>query len=161
MRILASIPTLLALGSTVAAAPAPVNASEAQNWNQTEPIPASAILAPGVDDLVFTRTSPCDGNSPLLAKRDSDEGGYFDWNYCHAAGQLVVVLVPAHDPQPGHVLPGFLTGWGYVGYAPTIVAMVYYDGFGMPGFQSGCNHTGSKKLLKAKSEAPDAREAAK
>jgi hypothetical protein len=48
-------------------------------------------------------------------------------------------------------------GWGYVAYSPNLVAMMYYDGSPMPGFQPGCNHTGLKeKLLKAKSEVEEA-----
>jgi hypothetical protein len=93
MRVLTVIPALLALSGTVAAAPTTAKPSEAelkkavlkaqaQGLNVTQntvPIPASAILPPGVVDPIFNRTSPRDANNPLLAKRDFDEGGCFGW----------------------------------------------------------------------------------
>ncbi|KAK4096924.1 hypothetical protein N658DRAFT_510807 [Parathielavia hyrcaniae] len=209
MRVLASMSAVLALGGAVAAAP--VEASDiAPNWNQTEPIPASAILAPGVVDDVFTRTSPRDGDNPLLAKRDFDEGGCYPWlswvssnqrqgyyndfAYAHGIFQgydrwgynwvgpmqqanwswgSFRLTIRNQDQCSGGVwrwddvldMMDYMVhwdcaptkqGWGYVAYAPTLVAMVYFDGYGVPGFQPGCNHTGLKKLLKAKSEEVEA-----
>lgn len=49
-------------------------------------------------------------------------------------------------------------GWGYMHWNPTLMAMIYYDGYPMPGFQPGCNHTDLKKLLRAKMEAEEAAE---
>jgi hypothetical protein len=92
MRVLAAIPALLALSGTVAAAPATVaRPSEAELKAILEglgplditqhitPIPDSEILAPGVADVVFNRTSP--NNGTLVSKRDYDEGGCFPWVY--------------------------------------------------------------------------------
>ncbi|KAH8684993.1 hypothetical protein BGZ61DRAFT_479769 [Ilyonectria robusta] len=102
----------------------------------------------------------------------------WSWNYIGPV-QLGMGLDQAHDPQPGPVPSGLLhrddgldmtddlwyhfcqnrgQGWGYMHWNPTLVAMIYYDGYPMPGFQPGCNHTDLKTLLRAKMEAEEAAE---
>jgi hypothetical protein len=93
MRVLASIPALLALSGAAAAAPvaneqwppapadlpseADIQAICAQPLNETEPIPSSMILETGVVDKVFGQTTPA---NPLLAKRLYSRGTCFEWS---------------------------------------------------------------------------------
>lgn len=89
-------------------------------------------------------------NSFKLTIRNQDQcsRGYFTWDD----------VLDMMDDLWYHFCQNRGQGWGYMHWNPTLVAMIYYDGSAMPGFQPGCNHTDLKKLLKAKREVEEAAE---
>ncbi|KAH6995295.1 hypothetical protein EDB80DRAFT_877163 [Ilyonectria destructans] len=84
-----------------------------------------------------------------IRNQDVCSRGYFTWDD----------VLDMMDDLWYHFCQNRAQGWGYMQWNPDLVAMIYFDGSPMPGYQPGCNHTELKKLLKAKREAEEAEEA--